>query len=425
MAMTGWTWLLFSLALAVALLLVSLNFVTAERRLARRPPRWYGTESVDFERTVGTLLGPAILPGNRVDTLVNGDEIFPAMLEAIEGAQRSVCFETFIYWSGDIGRRMAEAFAAAARRGVTTHVLLDWLGCRRMDASLIRLLEESGVQVQLYHRLGWYQLGRINKRTHRKLLVVDGEIGFTGGVGIAPQWTGNAQDPDHWRDNHYRVRGPVVAQMQAVFLDNWIKTTGEVLHGKAYFPRLRAEGDARAQLFGSSPAGGSDSLHLLTLLSLTAASRTIDIANAYFVPDLLTQRALEAAAARGVRVRVLMPGAHTDAPIVRWASQAAWEELMHRGVDLYEYLPTMLHCKLMVVDDRVAIVGSGNFDNRSFRLNDESTLSVFDRDFALVQLELFERDLRSARRIVPHRWRRRAVGRRAIEWAASRLRSQL
>jgi len=304
-------------------------------------------------------------------------------------------------------------------------MLLDWIGIRRMDDALLECLRESGVQLQIYHPLSWYHIARLNNRTHRKLLVIDGRLGFTGGVGIAPPWTGNAHDKDHWRDTHFRVRGPVVAQMQAVFLDNWIKAKGEVLHGDAYFPRLDTAGDMDAQMFGSSPSGGSDSMHLLVMLAITAARKRIDIQNSYFVPDQLTLRALLEARERGVRIRLMVPGPHIDVSAVRYASHASWNQLLQAGVEIFEYLPTMLHCKTMIVDDCWVSVGSANFDTRSFRLNDEANLNVFSEPLAARLTALFEADLAHTRRFVLRRWRRRGTVLRAREWVTSHFRSQL
>ncbi len=408
-----------------ALITIALNFMTAERRIMRTPPRWYGTGDADFRRATGVLLGPSILPGNRVDILVNGDAIFPPMLSAINSAQRSITFETFIYWSGSIGEEFAAAFIAAATRGVAVHVLLDWLGSRRIEPALIARLRAARIEVRIYHPLSWYHLGRINNRTHRKLLIDDGTVGFTGGVGIANQWLGNATTAAQWRDTHFAVRGPVVAQMQAVFLDNWIKATGEVLHGDNYFPALSPAGDMDAQMFGSSPAGGSDSMHLLVLLAITAARSRIDITNPYFVPDDLTIKALVKARQRNVVVRVLTPGSHNDAPLVRHASRAHWSRLLKAGVEIYEFLPTMIHCKTMVIDDTWLSVGSANFDARSFRLNDEANLNIFSRTLARKQTKLFELDLVRSRRLVRRRWGRRPNINRAMEWLADQLRSQL
>jgi cardiolipin synthase len=404
---------------------LALNFVTAERRLGRTPPRWYGSDDPDFRRATGVLLGPAILPGNDVKSLVNGDQIFPAMLEAIADARNTICFETFIYWSGDIGQQFQAAFIAAATRGVTVHILLDWAGSRRMGSRMLEHMRAAGVQIRIFHPLSWYHLARMNNRTHRKLLVIDGHTGFTGGAGIADQWTGDAGDPQHWRDTHFKVIGPVVAQMQAVFLDNWIKTTGEVLHGDNYFPQIEPTGKMDAQMFGSSQSSGSDSMHLLVLLAITAARKTIDIGNSYFVPDRLLKKALLDACKRGVKVRIVLPGPHMDSPLVRYASRAAWDELMSGGVELHEFMPTMFHCKVMIVDGQWVSVGSANFDMRSFRLNYEANLNVFSELLAQELTAAFAADIGRSRKFVRKLWRKRSFVRRAAEWLASRLDSQL
>jgi cardiolipin synthase len=305
------------------------------------------------------------------------------------------------------------------------HVLLDWLGSKEMKPEPLELARDAGVQIRLYHELGWYHWRRVNNRTHRKILVVDGRIGFTGGLGIGHEWTGHGQDPQHWRDTHYRVTGPVVAQMQAVFIDNWIKATGEVLHGDVYFPTLEQTGDLDAQMFSSSPEGGSESMHLMVLLAMTAASTSIDIQNSYFVPDALTISTLIAAKDRGVRVRVLVPNRHTDAPLGRWATQALYARLMKGGIEISEYEPTMLHCKLMIVDTIWVSVGSCNFDDRSFRLNDEANLNVFNSIFAGEMLGQFERDLNQSHRFTAPRWAKRSFTRRVLERVAIIFRSQL
>lgn len=413
-----------ALATGLAILAV-LNAAGSEKRIDRKVPRLYGTGEPDFALAMGTLLGPAIVEGNTVRVLNNGDEIFPAMLDAIRAARTTVTFDTFIYWSGDIGAAFAEVLAGRARAGVKVHILLDWVGSRAADARLLEEMQEAGAEINRYHPPHWYHLGRLNNRTHRKVLVVDGGIGFTGGVGIAPQWTGNAQDPAHWRDMHFRVEGPVVAQMQAVFLDNWIKSTGFVLHGPEYFPPLREAGSLPAQMFSSSPSGGSESMHLMYLLAVTAAQRQVDICSAYFVPDRLTIRALVDARRRGVGVRVIVPGRRTDQWIVRKASRALWKPLLVAGVEMHEYLPTMFHCKAMVVDDVLVSVGSTNFDNRSFRLNDEANLNVYDPGFAREMRAVFERDLAASRQVTLRQWRRRPLRERLLGDLARRLRSQL
>jgi cardiolipin synthase len=404
-------------ALLVALLI--LNLGVGEKKVETDIRHLYSVDDPQFLRSMGLLLGPSILEGNRATELINGDQIFPAMLEAIRGARKSVLFETYIYWSGEIGERFAQALADRARAGVRVHVLLDWVGSARMDAALIERMREAGVQVEKYHPLRWYNLGRMNNRTHRKLLIVDGRVGFTGGVGIAQNWTGHAEDPDHWRDSHFRVEGPVVAQMQSVMLDNWAKTTGCVLHGAEYFPPLQPVGDQPAQMFASSPSGGSESMLMMVLLAITAATRSIDLASAYFVPDGITRRALVAAVERGVRVRVIVPGEHIDAETVRRASRGLWGELLQAGVEIHEYQPTMFHCKVMIVDGRMTSVGSTNFDVRSFRLNDECNLNIYDTGFAARQTRVFEDDLKRAKRITYEAWQARPLRERMHERVAA------
>ena len=408
-----------------ALVLLALNFTAGEKKVQQQLPRLYSTASPDFERALGSLLGPGIVGGNAVTELLNGDQIFPPMLAAIQGAKKSITFETYIYWSGDIGKQFADALSERARAGVRVHVLLDWVGSAKMDESYLTEMKEAGVQIEKFHKPHWYNLARLNNRTHRKLLVVDGQVGFTGGVGIASHWMGNAQDPDHWRDSHYLVRGPVVAQMQATFLDNWLKVTGKVLHGELYFPPIAPAGAQKAQMFSSSPSSGSESMQLMYHLAITAAERSIDLSVAYFVPDELTQKHLMDALARGVRVRFITPGEHTDTDTVKAASRATWGPLLQAGALIYEYQPTMYHCKVMIVDQLLVSVGSTNFDNRSFRLNDEANLNVYDAAFAKRQTEVFEDDLKRSRRVTYEEWLNRPLREKAHEKLTGWLRSQL
>jgi cardiolipin synthase len=420
-----WSLVLATIAATAVVVIVALNFATGEKEIDEAIPRLYSLDDPEFMRVMGAMLGPSIVGGNRYQELRNGDEIFPAMLTAIRSAQRSITFETYIYWSGDIGKEFADALSERARAGVKVHVLIDWLGSQKISAAIIDEMRNAGAQVERYHALQWYNLGRINNRTHRKILVVDGRVGFTGGVGIAPEWTGHAQDADHWRDTHFRLEGPAVAQMQAVFLDNWIKTTGAVLNGPDYFPALASVGDGRAQVFMSSPQGGAESMHLMYLLSITSAQRSIYLSMAYFVPDDLAVKALRDALARGVKVQVITPGPITDTETVRKASRALWGALLQAGAAIYEYQPTMYHCKVMIVDEFLTSVGSTNFDNRSFRLNDEANLNIYDRAFAQRQIEVFRADLAHSRRISFDEWQHRPWKEKALEWLAGTLRLQL
>ena len=408
-----------------ALVCLAAGCITSEKQIKHEIPRLYSVDDPQFAQTMGSMLGPSIVKGNRFKALLNGDEIFPAMLSAIEDARKTITFETYIYWSGEIGKKFAEALSERARAGVKVHVLLDWLGSNKMDPDSIAAMEEAGVQVTRYHPLRWYNVHRFNNRTHRKLLIVDGRIGFTGGVGIADLWTGNAQDPDHWRDSHYRVEGPVVTQMQAVFMDNWIKATGKVLHGVEYFPVVPPVADGAAQVFSSSPSGGAESMKLMYLLAITAAQRSIYLSSAYFVPDEMTREALMDAAKRGVKVQIITPGEHIDTETVRRASRARWGDLLEAGVEVFEYQPTMYHCKIMIVDERFASVGSTNFDPRSFDLNDEANLNIVDAEFARQQVEVFRRDLSQSRQISFAQWLERPFAEKLIEHAASLLGQQL
>jgi cardiolipin synthase len=410
---------------AVVATLIVLNFNTSESEIERSLEHRYGVGDPQFQRELGILLGPPIIDGNTVQPLQNGAEIFPAMLEAIRAARSTITFETYIYWSGEIGRAFADALAERARDGVRVHVLIDWVGSQNMEQALTDQMIDAGVEVQRYHPLHWYHLARMNNRTHRKLLVVDGVVGFTGGVGISDDWDGNAQDGKHWRDSHYRLEGPAVAQMQAAFMDNWIKTTGKVLQGPEYFPSLTAVGSALGQVFTSSPTGGGDSMQLMYLLSITAAEHKIDLAAAYFVPDSLTRRALLAALARGVKVRIIVPGKHLDSVVVKKASRADWGELLQAGAELYEFQPAMFHCKAMIVDEQLVSVGSTNFDNRSFRLNDEANLNIYDKGFAAAVERVFEQDIARSRPVTYEGWLHRPWHERALEKLSSLLSSQL
>ncbi len=414
-----------AVVVTILLGLLVANFSGGEAKITRHVDRVYAIDDPRFARELGLLLGPPFVDGNRHRALLNGDEIFPEMLAALRGAQRTINFETYIYWSGDIGQTFAEALSERARAGIAVRVLLDWVGSAKMEPELLKQLEESGVMVTRYHPPHWSTLGKLNNRTHRKLLIVDGRIGFTGGVGIAPEWTGHAQDPEHWRDTHFKVEGPVVAQMQSVFLDNWIKSTGKVLHGEAFFPPLPPQGEQLAQMFSSSPDGGSESMQLMYLMAITAATHSIDLSAAYFVPDGLTRDALLQALQRGVRIRVVVPGRHIDSGLVRHASRDQWGPLLRAGMVIAEYEPTMYHCKVLIVDGYLVSVGSTNFDNRSFRLNDEATLNILDHDFAARQTEVFEQDLRRSRVISLQQWQQRPLTERLKEQLASLLSSQL
>ena len=416
---------LAGLVLGIFLAAFCANFISSEKHLRHRIRSAYAVDDPQFTRAMSGLLGPPLLPGNAVTILLNGDEIFPAMLEAIRGAQRTITFETFIYWRGRIGREFAEALAERARAGVRVHVLLDFVGSHKMDPELLELIRRAGAEVEKFHPLNWYHISRINNRTHRKLLIVDGRVGFTGGVGIADEWSGHAQDERHWRDTHFRIEGPAVVQMQAAFMTNWIKTRSQVEHTEDYFPALREAGSHFAQIFHSSPQEGSEDIRLMYLLSIAAARRRILLEQAYFVPDDLTTELLVAALHRGVQLEIVVPGPRIDHKAVRRASRSRWGPLLEAGARIYEFQPTNLHSKIMTVDGLWSSVGSTNFDNRSFRLNDEANLNIHDADFATRLEKIIAADKARSREITLDEWRRRPWTEKLRERAAGLLRSQM
>ncbi len=359
----------------------------------------YSASSPEFRQATGSLLGGNFVSGNSITTLENGREIFPAMLSAIRGAKRTINFETYIMWDGEIAKKFAAALAERARAGVKVNAILDAQGTGKMGSDNLALMENAGVKVVKYHSILWLDPRRYNNRSHRKLLIVDGRVGFIGGVGIADLWLGDGNSPEEWRENHYRVTGPVVAQLQAAFMDNWLKTEGSVLHGTEYFPALSATGPHTAQAFKSSPRQGDMDIHLMYLLAIASAQRSLLIENAYFLPDGLMRKGLIDAAKRGARVEIVVPGKHIDQGVVRAASRKYWPELLKAGIRIYEYQPGMTHVKQMIVDGTFVSVGSANFDLRSLRLNDEANLNVLSASFAAEQTRLFERDKARSREI--------------------------
>lgn len=285
--------IVLTIFITAATIIILLNFMTAEKKIQRKLESLYHVADPQFSRSISALLGPPFVSGNDVQVLKNGQEIFPSMLAAIESAQETITFETFIYWADSIGEEFANALGERALAGVKVHVLLDWLGSAKMEETQLNKMKLAGVQIQRYHKPHWMHLVRFNNRTHRKLLVIDGKLGFTGGIGIADQWRGDARNANEWRDSHFKVTGPVVGQMQAVFMDNWIKAQGEVLHNALYFPALKSTAKVKAQMFSSSASGGSDSMQLMYMMAITAAAKTIEISSAYlYLINCLSKRSL-------------------------------------------------------------------------------------------------------------------------------------
>lgn len=404
--------------------LLLLNLTLGDKQIDTRPVHVLAATDPRFPQVMGAVLGRAPVGGNRVEALQNGDQIFPAMLAAIGAARQTITLETYIYWSGATARAFTEALLASARRGVQVHLLLDWIG-GELDEALLERMRRDGIEVRWYNPPHWSGLGRLNNRTHRRILVVDGRVGFTGGAGIADKWQGDAQDAEHWRDSHFRIEGPVVVQLQSAFIDNWLQSTGDLLQGPGYLPEAVVRGDALAQVFDSSPGGGAKSMQLMFLMAITAATRSIDLAASYFVPDEVATGALVAALRRGVRLRILLPGPHIDYQVVRRASRHGWGPLLDAGAEIHEYQPTMFHRKVMVVDERLVSFGSTNFDNRSFSINDEVNMNVFDEALAHRQTAVFEQDLRQSRRMTASGWHQRPWHERLLDTASALLSSQL
>ena len=382
--------------------------------------------SEEFLRACEALTGAPISLGNDLDLLINGDEIFPAMLETIAGAQKTLCLLSYVYWTGDIAHDVARAVAERASSGVEVCVLLDAVGSLRMPSDVVEVMTDAGAKVERFRPVARGSLRRVNNRNHRKLLIADGRIGMTGGVGIAEEWTGNAEDPDHWRDTHVRVRGPVVRGLHGAFAESWLEATGELLCGEGHLPELDpVDGGGPMQLVRSRAGVGDTNAEALMYLAIASARSTIDLTSAYFAPRAEFTGALCEAAKRDVRVRIVVPGEHADKELVRRAGQDTYEELLDCDIEVHEYAPTMLHAKSLVIDGAWSTVGSVNFDNRSFCRNDEATLCVQSRAVAGKLTAQFERDLECSDRIEPGRWKRRGPVRRVAETATRLVRREL
>jgi cardiolipin synthase len=380
----------------------------------------------EFLRAAEALTGAPISWGSDVQLLINGDRIFPCFLETIRNAERTICLTTYVYWRGEIAHQVADALCERAAAGVQVRVIIDAMGGVQLEREVFRRMLDGGVQVVRFRPPKPYAFKRLENRTHRKLLIADGRFGMTGGVGIAEEWTGDAHDPDHWRDTHVRVRGPVVRGLFGAFADNWLEATGEVLAGEEHLPELDEQDDGGPMMVVRSSAGvGDTNAEALYYLAIAAARSRLDLTAAYFVPRPAFTEALCDAAGRGVRVRVLVPGPHIDKAPVRIAGRASYDQLVDCGVEVHEYQPTMLHAKTMVVDGAWSSVGSVNFDNRSFQLHDEATLCVQSEAFARELTEQFERDLEVSERIEPGRWNRRGPAQRAGEAALKLARREL
>lgn len=399
--------------LIVAVLLgVGLVIAQDQETLHVRTP--LASDDPRFPDYLARLAGRPITTGDRYAVLHNGDETFDAMLGAIDRARERISFETYVYSKGKVADEFTRALTAAAHRGVRVQVVLDAVGTADGDRTDIKALRDAGVQVGLFNPVRTNTLEEVNYRTHRKILVVDGEVAFVGGVGLADHWEGNADSPEHWRDTQFEVRGPAVDNIEAGFHENWIETGGIVEPMVA--PRAGPPaGEARSIAIWSSSEAGSNALKLVYLLVVGAARRTIDIQSPYFITDESSMWSLLEARKRGVRIRVLTEGHITDAKPVKFAGRAQYERLLENGIDVHEYQPTMMHVKALIVDGAVSIIGSANFDNRSLELNDELNVAVASPTLALQLTRDFEADIRRSARIDLSAWRERPLHIRARE----------
>ena len=382
-------------------------------------------DAEESARALSANLNAPLLDGNAIDVLLNGDEIFPAMLDAICQARDSVHLLTYVYWAGDIARQFADDLSAAARRGVHVRLLVDAVGGHKMAPAMVDELKRAGCNFAWFRPLRWYNVGRFNNRTHRKVMVVDGHTGFTGGVGIAEVWTGHAQDPDHWRDDHFRIRGPVVRYLQGSFAVNWRQATGEVLAGASLFPDLDAAGDMRIVAIDAAPSVRISTIGFTYWLFFHGARKEIRVTTPYYVPDPRLDLGLASAAQRGVKVTLLVPGPHIDSTLVALASRTYYRDLLEAGVTVHEYQPSMIHTKTVTVDGTIALIGSPNFDTRSFDLNYEEALVVYDSSLAQELNRSFDDDLANARQVTLDEVRHWSWFERTRQRLARMLRAQL
>jgi cardiolipin synthase len=383
-----------------------------------------------FYPTISAHTDSSIISGNRVELLFNGDQIFPAMLQAIRGAQKSITYQQYFFEDGAVAHDIAEAFAERCRAGVKVKLLIDSLGGGSMPQDIPDLWKKSGCQLEWFERIKVFQfitpweLLNYNHRSHRRILVIDGKIGFTGGHGVSDSWTGDGRTRDHWRQTDVRVEGPIVQQLQAAFVETWRRTTGDVLGDDEYFPALDLQGKVYAQIVKSSPLGGSFGSYLLFLLSIASAQKSIHIANPYFFPDNRIEEALVNAVKRGVKVVVLTP-AKGDHATTSSASHGGLGPFLLGGVEIYEYTPALMHAKAMVVDGVWATVGSANLDYRSLAINEELNLVVYDTAFAQQLEKSFQEDLKHSKKLTWEAWNSRPLTDKIMEWFTIPIKEQL
>ena len=383
-----------------------------------------------FFRTIEAHTDAPVASGNRIDVLLNGDETFPVMLGEIRKAQSSITFAQYLYEDGSIARELAQAFAERCRAGVKTTILLDSHGSGKVPSEIIATMKDAGCTVEYFRRVEAdgiifpWKLLRYNYRSHRRVLVIDGRVGFTGGYGISEAWTGNGRTAEHWRDTNARIEGPVVKFLQTAFAESWLEATGIAIGGDDYFPHLEPKGNLSAQIVKSSPTGGSFQNYMLFLLSINSAKTSVLITNPYFIPDEVMTNALLKAVERGVRVMVLVPG-KSDSRFTYTASRSQYGKLLLGGVKIFEYQASLMHAKTIVADGVWATIGSTNFDNRSFALNQEINLTVYDKGIAQKLEKIFSDDLTYSKEITYEAWQSRGIFERLFDFFSFPIREQL
>jgi len=415
--------LLYIFGLLVLYVIATVLFFVAtpkEKRVTVPIETVFSVTDPGFKMESGILTGRQWVGGNNIEVLSSGLEIFGAMLEEIESAETSITKDTYNFWGDNVARPVAEALSDAALRGVNVHFLMDYVGSVSADVELFVTMEDAGVEVQRWRRPSWYQLARFNHRTHRKLLNIDGRVAFIGGANTADPWLPDVEDGG-FKDYHFRITGPAVNELQGAFSENWVSSRGELLVGERYYAEPDSTGDLYIQVASSHPREGKQLVRKSMLYAIASADESIRIGSAYFFPDREFIKALTRAADRGVRIKILTPGEEIDQNYLRIASHYRWDKLLDAGIEMYEFQPSMYHAKMMIVDDYFVTVGSTNFDNRSFRLNDETNINILSEEFGTLMASYYDEDLLQSEQMTREEWENRPIWQKAAGWLISNV----
>jgi cardiolipin synthase A/B len=421
----GFFWLaIISIAFLVGILFLALFEPNLDYKISKVGHSDLGSDA--FLRTLEALANSHVSRQTRVEVLTNGDSFYEAELQAIRGAQRSVNLEAYIFQKGELTARFLQVLTERASAGVKVNLVIDAIGALNTELEYFDGLRKVGGRVGWYHPVRWYSWPRINNRTHRELLIIDGKIGFIGGAGFADHWYKDRNDEPRWRDTMVRVEGDAVTYMQSTFAENWVEASGEILMGPEYFPFAAVEAEGVSMVIDSSPTTGrSTRARMLFQVLLAAARNSVRITTPYFLPDdSAREEMVRAMKERGVQVEIIVPGKSSDHLLTRRASRRLYGELLDAGARIHEYQPSMIHTKSLVVDDSWVVVGSTNFDPRSFGLNDEVNLAIYDPALARRMDVDFERDLARSRRITLEEWRSRPMWEVTQEWFGGLLERQ-